>query len=97
MEREAKAVSCSPQNDGSHGSYDNYDQDEQSYGLPTKAAKTSNDGVIVVANTDQFALNVLEYIETSTLDEVELSLKLQEVCKMLTQDVVVVYLRKSGC
>jgi hypothetical protein len=98
MEEEAEAVSRSPQDDGGHGGHDNYDQDEQSYGLPPqKRQKNSNDGVIVVAHSDQFVLNVLEYIETSTLDEVELSLKLQEVCNMLTQDVVVVYLKNSGC
>jgi hypothetical protein len=96
MEEEAEAVSRSPQDDGGHDDHDNYDQEEQSHNLlPQKRQKTSNDGVTVVAHTDQSVLDALQTIETSTLSDFELSLKLFEVCEMLTQDTMVAYLRQS--
>lgn len=47
---------------------------------------------VYVALTDASVLQLLMAIETSTLTIVELSLDLQEVFKMLTQDVIVKYL-----
>jgi hypothetical protein len=58
-------------------------------------ATIDNQLVVYVNHTDLSGLETIIKIETSTLSEVELSLKLLEICEMLTQDMMVSYLRSG--
>ncbi len=53
--------------------------------------------VIVVAHTDAEAIQKLKEIENSTLSSALLSLELQSICAMLSQEAVFDFLRGSEC